>query len=66
MPQLQGDVPGNPPDNAAGETAMDRIAFVEHQMKESKEQCELLAADLKESLDSVRSTHVSRFPSNAT
>jgi hypothetical protein len=30
---------------------MDRIAFVEHQMKESKEQCEQLAA----SLNSVRS-----------
>jgi hypothetical protein len=32
---------------------MNRIAFVEHQMKESKEQCERLGADLRESLNSV-------------
>jgi hypothetical protein len=66
MPQLQGDVPGNPPDNAAGETALDRIAFVEHQMKESREQCERLAADLKESLNSVCPTHHSGVASSAS
>lgn len=37
LPELQGaDVEGNPPDNPEGAAPLDRIAFVEHQMKESK------------------------------
>lgn len=55
FPELQGPgVPGNPPDNAEGETPSDRIAFAEHMMEESSAQCKRLGADLRESLNTVR------------
>ncbi|KAB5566742.1 hypothetical protein GE09DRAFT_745718 [Coniochaeta sp. 2T2.1] len=54
FPQLQGsDVLGNPPDNKQGETPADRIAFAEHMMEESSAQCKRLAADLRESLNTL-------------
>ncbi|KAL1837287.1 hypothetical protein VTJ49DRAFT_4053 [Mycothermus thermophilus] len=56
MPELQSAEAGgqaNPPDNPQGEAPLDRISFVEHQMKESMEQCDQLGADLRESLNSL-------------
>ena len=59
---LQGDgVDGNPPDNPDGEAPLDRIAFAEHQMKESREQCQRLGADLREGLNSVSQCHKLRL-----
>lgn len=55
FPELQGiDIPGNPPENAQGETPSDRIAFAEHMMEDTSAQCRRLGADLRESLNTVR------------
>jgi hypothetical protein len=54
--ELQGsDVQGNPLGNEKGETPSDRIAFAEHMIEESSAQCKQLIADLRESLNTVKS-----------
>ncbi|KAI3317618.1 hypothetical protein HD806DRAFT_514603 [Xylariaceae sp. AK1471] len=44
---------GSPPDNAEGETALDRASFAEHMMEDFSTQCKRLNADLRESLHSL-------------
>lgn len=55
MPGLQGaGFADNPPDNPEGESALDRVAFVEQEIRNAKKVYKELIADLKESLNTVR------------
>lgn len=44
---------GVQPDNEEGESPFSRLNFAEHTMKDSRDRCERLSADLRESLNTV-------------